>query len=31
MKNCQVIAQGKAECNFDCYKYTYPLTALKRM
>ena len=27
--NSQVIAQGKAKCNFDCYKYNYSLLALK--
>ena len=25
------IAQGEAECNFDCYEYNYSLIALKRM
>ena len=23
MSNSKVIAQGEAECNFDCYKYNY--------
>ena len=29
--NSQVIAWGKAECNFDCYEYNYSLTACKYM
>ena len=31
MSNSQVIARGKAECNFDCYEYNYSLTACKYM
>ena len=31
MSNSQEIAQGEAECNFDCHEYRYSLTALKRM
>ena len=27
--NSQVIAQGEAECNFDCCKYNYSLIVLK--
>ena len=29
--NSQVIAQGEAECNFDCYEYNYSLIAHKYM
>ena len=29
--NSQVIAQGEAECNFDCYEYNYSLIARKYM
>ena len=31
MSNSQVIAQGKAECNFDCYGYNYSSIARKYM
>ena len=31
MSNGQVIARGKAEYNFDCYKYKYSLITLKCM
>ena len=32
MSNNQVIAQGKTECNFDCYKYNkFSLITLKCM
>ena len=31
MSNSKVIAQGKAECNFDCYEYNYSLIAHKYM
>ena len=28
MSKNQVIAQGEAECNFDCYEYNHSLIAL---
>ena len=31
LSNSQVIAQGKAECNFDCYKYNCYVIGLKCM
>ena len=31
MSNSQVIAQGGAEWNFNCYKYNYSLIACKYM
>ena len=31
MSNSQVVAQGKAKCNFDCYEYSYSLIACKYM
>ena len=31
MSNSQVIVGGRAECDFDCYKYNYSLIALKCM
>ena len=31
MSDSQVIAQGEAKCNFDCYEYNYSLIVLKCM
>ena len=31
MSNSDVIAQGEAECNFDCYKYICSLITCKYM